>query len=102
MVELWEGLLAVRPIGVHDDFFSLGGHSLLAVRLAAGIERRFGQRFPLAQIVAQRTAAQMAAALVPSELRARAERAPAASEPDSLGSSERGGAGSVAQHPRND
>src|SRR3712207_8413758 len=27
---IWEAVLDVRPIGIHDDFFALGGHSLTA------------------------------------------------------------------------
>src|SRR5262249_23067381 len=33
LVELWEEILDVRPIGIRDSFFALGGHSLLSVRL---------------------------------------------------------------------
>ena len=32
---VWEHLLGIAPIGVHDKFFELGGHSLLAVQLLA-------------------------------------------------------------------
>jgi hypothetical protein len=32
LVQIWERILEVRPIGVRDNFFELGGHSLLAVR----------------------------------------------------------------------
>jgi phthiocerol/phenolphthiocerol synthesis type-I polyketide synthase E len=30
VVEIWEELLGVAPVGVADDFFELGGDSLLA------------------------------------------------------------------------
>jgi amino acid adenylation domain-containing protein len=33
LVDLWEQLLGVTPIGVLDDFFALGGSSLIATRL---------------------------------------------------------------------
>ncbi|WP_456319426.1 MupA/Atu3671 family FMN-dependent luciferase-like monooxygenase [Lentzea tibetensis] len=50
MAALWEEVLDVRPIGVHDDFFRTGGHSLLAVRLLAAVEREFGERLPLSSL----------------------------------------------------
>ena len=48
VVEVWESLLGVQPIGVLDDFFELGGHSLLAVRVMGELHRRSGQMLPLA------------------------------------------------------
>ena len=50
LTRMWEDLLGVTPIGVHDDFFELGGHSLLAVQLFAQIEARMGIRLPLATL----------------------------------------------------
>jgi amino acid adenylation domain-containing protein len=38
LVRLWEELLHVEAIGVHDDFFGLGGHSLLAARVRMRIQ----------------------------------------------------------------
>ncbi len=43
LAQLWESLLNVRPIGVHDEFFALGGHSLLAVQLTAAIAAQWGR-----------------------------------------------------------
>ena len=47
LVQLWEDLLGVDPIGVDDDFFELGGHSLIALRLFAAIKQRFGVDQPM-------------------------------------------------------
>jgi thioesterase domain-containing protein len=48
---LWERLLKVDNIGIHDDFFSLGGHSLLAARMLAQIEGWFGYKLPHSVLV---------------------------------------------------
>ena len=47
IVQIWEELLDVRPIGVTDNFFDLGGHSLLALHLLARIEQRLGFTIPV-------------------------------------------------------
>ncbi len=47
LVQIWEEVLNVRPIGVTDNFFDLGGHSLLALRLMALIQQQFTIEFPL-------------------------------------------------------
>ncbi|MCY9517875.1 type I polyketide synthase [Paenibacillus apiarius] len=33
LVDIWEQVLGIRPIGIKDDFFELGGHSLMATQL---------------------------------------------------------------------
>ena len=42
LVELWEGVLEVDAIGIHDDFFLLGGDSLRAATLINEIQQRWG------------------------------------------------------------
>jgi acyl carrier protein len=46
LCELWEELLNVAPIGVHDDFFDLGGDSLLATSMLCRVEEIFGRNIP--------------------------------------------------------
>lgn len=55
LLEIWEGLLRGRPIGVRDDFFELGGDSLRAVELFALIESRMGKYLPLSSFVGAST-----------------------------------------------
>ena len=47
LVAIWQELLDIEKIGIHDDFFELGGHSLLAIRLSSYIERSLLVAIPL-------------------------------------------------------
>jgi amino acid adenylation domain-containing protein len=60
LVQIWEKLLRVSPIGVRDSFFELGGHSLLAVQLMGQIQQTFGQRLPLSALFHSPTVEQQA------------------------------------------
>ena len=60
LAEIWEAVLNVSPIGVHDRFFDLGGHSLLAVRLLAKVEITFGKKLSVSAVFQQPTIAQLA------------------------------------------
>ncbi len=50
LVQIWEELLQVHPVGVTDDFFDLGGHSLLAVRQKLRVQQQLGRELPLAAL----------------------------------------------------
>jgi amino acid adenylation domain-containing protein len=64
LVQIWEDLLGVHPIGIKDDFFDLGGHSLLTVRLFDRIARVFGKKLPLSTLYGGATIEHLAAALI--------------------------------------
>jgi len=63
LAEVWQEVLSLDHIDIHENFFELGGHSLLAVRLCAEMEKRFGRRLPLATLFQAPTIAQLAALL---------------------------------------
>jgi amino acid adenylation domain-containing protein len=50
LVQIWEEVLNVHPVGIRDNFFDLGGHSLLAITLMARIQQKFGKNLPLATL----------------------------------------------------
>ncbi|MCL7458333.1 amino acid adenylation domain-containing protein [Micromonospora echinofusca] len=60
IARIWEDVLDVRPVGVHDRFFDLGGHSLLVLRLMAELEAEFGVTLPMAAIFQGATVEQFA------------------------------------------
>lgn len=51
LVEIWERLLSISPIGIRDNFFTLGGDSLVSVTMFVEIEGRFGIDLPLSVLI---------------------------------------------------
>ncbi|HEX7242584.1 MAG TPA: amino acid adenylation domain-containing protein, partial [Longimicrobiaceae bacterium] len=41
IAEVWQGMLEVDRVGVHDDFFTLGGHSLYATQIISRVREQF-------------------------------------------------------------
>jgi amino acid adenylation domain-containing protein len=60
---IWQQILGVEPVGVHDNFFQLGGHSLLATQILSRVREDFGVDFPLQHLFAFPTAAELADAI---------------------------------------
>lgn len=63
MVRLWEEVLGVQPIGIHDNFFDSGGSSFLASKLFLRVQEVMGQKLPLSVLLEAKTPAQMVATM---------------------------------------
>lgn len=50
LAKIWQQLLQIDKVGIHDDFFELGGHSLLAMRMAAEIKKNMDLFIPIGKI----------------------------------------------------
>ena len=64
LARIWEEVLSVAPVGVHDGFLDLGGASLDAVRICARVEAELGGGVPTATLLGASTVAGMALAVV--------------------------------------
>lgn len=60
IAKIWEELLGIHPIGIHDEFLRLGGNSLLGIRVAAELREAFQIEFPLEALFKSSTVAEIA------------------------------------------
>jgi amino acid adenylation domain-containing protein len=64
LVHIWEKVLEVRPIGIHDNFFHLGGHSLAATRVISLVLQKFQLELPIKALFESPTVAAMATVIL--------------------------------------
>jgi aspartate racemase len=60
IAHIWQDVMKLDEVGIHDNFFDLGGHSLMAVRILTRIERDLGVRLPLTSLFHSVTISQLA------------------------------------------
>jgi acyl carrier protein len=60
LIAIWESLLGIERIGVHDDFLELGGDSLLATQVTARIRSEFEVELPIGALFDDPTVAGLA------------------------------------------
>jgi acyl transferase domain-containing protein/thioesterase domain-containing protein/acyl carrier protein len=63
LVEIWQNVLGIDRIGVHDSFSALGGHSLMALRLLNLIEKKFNVKIGLKKLLDGKTIYELAKAI---------------------------------------
>jgi len=60
LAEIWQNLLKVEHLSVHDNFFALGGHSLLANQVVARLRPVLEHDVPLHTLFEHPTLTQFA------------------------------------------
>ena len=58
MVEIWQEVLGVEKVGIHDDFFEIGGHSLLATQLISRVRNVFKVEMTLKEMFENKSVAE--------------------------------------------
>jgi amino acid adenylation domain-containing protein len=69
LAALWQDLLGIDRVGIHDSFLELGGHSLLATQMISRVRDAFGVEVPLQAFLDEPTVAGLAAELLASQIR---------------------------------
>ncbi|MCP4259970.1 MAG: non-ribosomal peptide synthetase, partial [Planctomycetes bacterium] len=60
LANIWQDVIGVSRIGIHDNFFDIGGHSLLALQLISQVNQAFQLQLPLRQLFDTPTIAEFA------------------------------------------
>jgi phthiocerol/phenolphthiocerol synthesis type-I polyketide synthase E len=61
IVEIWQELLGVERVGIHDNFFDLGGNSLVGLKVISGLKRELNVEIPVTALFEGPTVKSLAA-----------------------------------------
>ncbi len=78
---IWQRLLGIDEVGVHDDFFELGGHSFLTTVLVTELRQSFGIDVGIRDLFEKATVAGFATVIAAGQANEQAGAAPAAALP---------------------
>jgi acyl carrier protein len=67
VVSLWEKLLEVKPIGVHDSYFDLGGDSIKAIRVISSMNTVMNWNIQIKDLYSASTIEQLCKAIKPKD-----------------------------------
>ncbi len=73
VAEIWQGLLGIGQIGIHDNFFHMGGNSLVAIQLTNQLRQAFQVSVPV-QAIFEATTVQKLAEVIEDILLTEIER----------------------------
>ena len=60
LAQIWQDVLAVDRVGIHDDFFELGGHSIVATKVHTRMRENMALDIPLRTLFEVSTIAELA------------------------------------------
>ena len=69
LIDIWESLVGVEPIGIHDNFFELGGDSLLSLELINQVQKKFHYACSVMDLFAAATIAKLAEKIRPNGIK---------------------------------
>ncbi|HEY0739205.1 MAG TPA: condensation domain-containing protein, partial [Herpetosiphonaceae bacterium] len=72
LADIWQQVLSVPAVGIHQNFFDLGGHSLLATQVMSRVRTVFGVNLPVRTLFEQPTIALLSRVVTAAQREAQA------------------------------
>ncbi|MEO0683524.1 MAG: amino acid adenylation domain-containing protein [Cyanobacteria bacterium J06633_8] len=63
LVKIWQEVLGLEQVSIHDNFFECGGHSLLATQVISRLRQNWKIELPLRSLFAEPTIAELASSI---------------------------------------
>jgi acyl carrier protein len=69
LAQIWEDVLSIAPIGIHDHFLDLGGNSLRAMQIVSRISQQLQTMISPSTLLMQATIADMALTITEAQIK---------------------------------